>query len=84
MNLGMINLSIDKNEVYEYYFMKHIFDTRNWLFEDYDRMVEELGGYAEQFTSAVYGIWMREWTEKRHGELLAKVGAFIDSGNSRL
>lgn len=84
MNLDEIKLSIDKNEVYEYYFMKHIFDTRNWLFEDYDRMVEELGGYAEQFTSAVYGIWMREWTEKRHGELLAKVGAFIDSGNSRL
>lgn len=84
LRLDHIDLTIDKNEVYEYYFMKHIFDARDWLFENYDKMIDEVGGYSEQFTSKVYGVWMREWSNEKHFKLMAKVDSFVDSGKSRL
>lgn len=84
LRLDHIDLTIDKNEVYEYYFMKHIFDARDWLFENYDKMVDEVGGYSGQFTSKVYGVWMKEWSNEKHFKLMAKVDSFVDSGKSRL
>lgn len=83
-NLDHIDLHIDKNEVYEYYFMKHIYNTNDWLFSNYKQMEEEVGGYSEQFTSKVYGVWMREWTPARHAEINAALNSFIDSGDFRL
>lgn len=83
-NLDHIDLHIDKNEVYEYYFMRNIYNTNDWLFSNYKQMEEEVGGYSEQFTSKVYGVWMREWTPARHAEINAALNSFIDSGDFRL
>lgn len=83
-NLDHIVLNIDKNEVYEYYFMKHIYNTNDWLFGNYRQMEEEVGGYSEQFTPKVYGIWMGEWTPARHAGLFAALDSFVESGDFRL
>lgn len=83
-DLGRIELNIDKNEVYEYYFMKHIYNTNNWLFDNFSKMLEEVGGYYEQYTSKVYGIWMREWTPAKHAEIIEKLNSFVESGKFRL
>ena len=29
----------------EYFFMRHILIDKNWIFDDYDLMIEEIGGY---------------------------------------
>ncbi len=83
-NLDQIDLKIDKKEVYEYYFMKHIYNINDWLFDSYTQMVEDLGGYSEQFTSRVYKYWIHRWTPGRHAEILAALNSFIDSGDFRL
>jgi len=83
-NLDHIELKIDINELYEYYFMKHIYNTNDWLFEHYDQMVDELGGYAGQFTPSVYSYWLREWTPARHAEIIAALECFIESEDFRL
>jgi hypothetical protein len=84
MHLDHINLKIDKNEVYEYYFMRYIYNTRDWLFGNYGQMEEAVGGYAGQFTSRVYEVWMREWTPFRHACVLAALNSFVESGDFRL
>jgi len=83
-NLDHIDLRINKNEVYEYYFMKHIYNTNDWLFDDYRQMEEYLGGYSDQFTSKVYEYWMREWTQEKHRNVCETLERFIDSGEFRL
>lgn len=83
-NLDRIDLHIDKNEVYEYYFMRNIYNTNDWLFSNYMQMEKEVGGYSEQFTPKVYDAWMREWTPARHAEINAALNSFIDSGDFRL
>lgn len=83
-DLDHIDLKIDKNEVFEYYFMKHIYNTNDWLFDDYDQMIDEVGGYKKQFTSRAYAYWIRAWTPARHAEITAALKSFIDSGDFRL
>ena len=78
-NLDKINLKIDKNEVYEYYFMSKIHRSNKWLFNDHDHMLEDLGGYSEQFTSKIYGYWMERFTIFRHDKTIKALSEFIDS-----
>ncbi len=83
-NLDYIDLEIDKKEVYEYYFMRFIYNTDDWLFNNYIKIEEELGGYYEQFTPKVYEVWIREWTPSRHKNINSKLNSFIESGDFRL
>ncbi len=83
-NLDHIDLQINKDEVYEYYFMKNIYNTNDWLFDHYNDMEKEVGGYSEQFTPKVYACWMREWNQKKHQNIIDTLDRFIDSGDFRL
>ena len=83
-NLDFISLNINKKEVYEYYFMRNIFKPKDWLFDNYSDLKEEVGGYFELFTSKSYGVWMREYSGKKHKQLLEKIASFVDSRNYRL
>ena len=83
-DLDHIDLNIDKIEVYEYYFMKFIFNTNDWLFNNYKQMEVEVGGYSEQFTPKVYELWLQEWTSERHTEITSVLKSFIESGDFRL
>lgn len=84
LNLDRIDLDINRNEVYEYYFMRHIYETENWLFDNYRQVEKEVGGYSEQFTSKVYGVWMREWNPAKHAGIIAPLNSFVESGDFRL
>ena len=80
MNLQTQKLEIDINEVYEYYYMAFIDHTNNWLFRDYEGFLKEIGGYAKQFRSISYDIFLRDFSQKRHQQIIGSLGKFIDSG----
>jgi len=84
MNLENINLQIDKHQVHEYYYMKHIYNTNDWLFEDYAQMESDLGGYREQFTTRIYDYYLTHFDSKRHMRVLSTVKRFVDSEDYRL
>lgn len=83
-NLHTQSLTINKEQVYEYYFMKHIFNTENWLFEDYQDMIGHLGGYSAQFLPPVYEYFLTGFNEARHAKVLVTLSRFLDSGDFRL
>lgn len=83
LNLEDMELSIDKRQIYEYYFMKNICNTDNWLFKDYQQMINELG-YKEQFTPKVYEKWLSEWTPEKHIQIIGTLQKFVASGDFRL
>lgn len=84
LSLGGFDFSINRDEVYEYYFMKFIYNTKDWLFDDYSAMEKSVGGYSKQFTSKVYTEWLREWAEEKHVSILNELECFIESGDFRL
>jgi len=78
LNLDTVSIKINKEDVYEYYFMNKIYNTENIFFNDWQLTMENLGGYSMQFTPNVYLNWVTEWTESRHESILNALGKFID------
>jgi len=84
LDLDRFDFTIDRQQVYEYYFMQHIFNTEDLFFNDYERAIEELGGYREQFTPAVYEKWLEEWTPEKHQSINSALQTFIKSEDFRM
>ena len=84
MNLDIQNLTMDRSEVYEYYFMKFIYNTEDWLFNDYSEMISDLGGYMEQFAPRVYSSFLNEYSEAKHERITKTLKTFVNSGDFRL
>ena len=83
-NLDKLVFSIDRREVYEYYFMRYIYNTEDLFFEDYSRAISEIGGYDSQFTPAAYKKWLSEWSPRRHEEIGKALHDFVRSGEFRM
>jgi len=84
MNLKNIEHKIDVKQVYEYYFMDKIYHDDNWLFDDYQDMEREMGGYMGQFSSQIYGYWIKRWSPEKHRSILKNLKKFVDSEEYRL
>ncbi len=84
LDLDSLDFTIDQQQIYEFYFMQHIFNTSNLFFNNYEKAIEELGGYYEQFTPAVYEKWLEEWTPNKHRAINSALETFIKSGDFRM
>lgn len=85
--VGSLDLKIDKNEVYEYYYMRHLYHTNDWLFDNFNRTSIEVTSVTKQFapnSPLVYEAWMRECTPEKHAKIMAKLDAFVDRGDYRV
>jgi len=83
-NLDSFKLPIDENEIYEYYFMKHLYYSNDWLFDDYKQMEQEMGGYRGQFSSKSYDYFLDQFTQKKHQEIIKALDVFVESGEFRM
>jgi len=82
LSLPEQEIDIDINEVYEYYYMNLRRDKMsNWLFNDYDSFIENIGGYINLFTSITYQKFIEEFSYKRHQSVLDLLNSFISSGD---
>lgn len=82
--LNQLEFAIDKQQVFEYYFMQYVYNSEDIFFNDYDRAIAELGGYSEQFTPAIYEKWLNEWSPAKHSSLISALHSFLQSGDSRM
>lgn len=84
LDLDHLDFQIDKQQVYEYYFMRFMYNTEDLFFDSYDTTIEKLGGYSGQFTPAVYDKWMEEWTPDKHQAIVSALRTYIQSGDFRM
>lgn len=78
------NLRIDPQQVHEYYFMRHIYNSEDIFFDDFQTVLEQLGGYKAQFKPAVYDKWLEQFTPQKHERIMAALRRFIESGDFRM
>jgi hypothetical protein len=83
-NLDGLHFSPNRQSIYEYYFMRFIYNTENLFFENYEKSIAEIGGYDSQFTCAVYEKWLSEWSPRRHEEITKALHDFVLSGEFRM
>ena len=84
LGLDTLEFSIDTEQVYEYYFMRYIYNTEDLFFDSYETTEEALGGYKGQFSPAVYERWLDEWSPEKHSAILAALRRFVQSGDFRM
>lgn len=84
LDLDSLDLQIDSSEIYEHYYMKHIYYEENIFFSDFEKFLNAVGGYQFQFTSLAYQYWLREFSADKHRELLDTLQSFVRSGDFRL
>lgn len=84
VDLENLNFKIDQQEVYQYYFMRHLYNTENIFFDNYAKEVEKLGGYKEQFTPKIYQSWLAQFTPEKHKTINNALNKFINSGDFRM
>lgn len=84
LNLPDTRLDIDLSEVFEYYFMAFVHNVKDWLFDDYDEFMSNIGGYYRQFSSISYSKFMEGFSVSRHSRILSSLKRFIESGEFNL
>lgn len=84
MSIGEIKLEIDLQQVYEYYYMRNIYNTQDIFLEDYDKTLEDIGGYDAQFHPIMYKAWLDSVTQANHQTILSRLKNFINSGDFRM
>lgn len=84
LDLENLDFNIDLQEVYQYYFMRHLYNTENIFLDNYTKEIEKLGGYKEQFTPKIYQSWLAQFTPEKHKTINNTIDNFINSGDFRL
>jgi hypothetical protein len=84
LGLDSLDFNIDKQQVYEYYFMRYMYNTEDLFFNSYDATVKALGSYDAQFTPAVYEQWLGEWSSDKHQSIISALQTYIQSGDFRM
>ena len=51
-------IKINKKDVYEYYAMRNVFFSKNWFFEDLDKLINDVGNYHAIFRPTFYDFWV--------------------------
>jgi hypothetical protein len=76
-------LKINKKEIFEHYFMRNIYYDKNWLFENHNKFINDIG-YHDQWSYKVYKYWIKKFSLKKHNELVLRVDKFVNSNEYRL
>jgi hypothetical protein len=78
-NLENEKIRIIKREILEYYFMKNIYFSNDWLFENFDSLIKFCNGYKGIYTNKSYDFWLKNWNEKKQKRLTSSINKFLSS-----
>ena len=84
LNLDNILTIIDKKQVLEYYFMHNIYPIKSLLFYDYDKYLDDIGGYENSMSNRAYLFYLTSTNARNLTDLYQSFRAFIDSDDQRI
>ena len=81
LNIKNINLKIEKAEIYEYYFMRHIYNSKNWLIDDLEDFMNFVGSWTYMNSYKFYEYWLKNISENKEKKLNRTIENFINSSD---
>lgn len=79
LNLKALTHQIDKEEIYQYYFVNNIYKTKSILFHDYERYLNEIGGYKNSMSHLVYKYFLKSNNTRKPTDIIDANIKFIGS-----
>ena len=83
-NYKIFKNKINREEVIQYYFMRHLYLDKNWLIEDLSKMLKYVGGYDNQWSSNFYEYWLNYINKPKHEKIKKTLSKFIKSSDNYL
>lgn len=84
LNLDKVNVDINKEKIYEYYYMHYIYYSENIFFRDYKKTIKDIGGYKQQFTTKAYDQWLRQFTIEDHELIVENIKKFLNASEYKM
>lgn len=90
LNLENLNMKIDENEIYKFYFIHHIYgnycskkkEDDGLIFKSYQKVEKILLQENKSlYTSRMYELFLNEFSEGRHKQIIKNVEEYIDRMN---
>jgi len=81
LDIKNIKLKIEKTEIYEYYFMRHIYNSKNWLIDDLEDFMKFVGSWTHMNSYKFYEYWIKNISEDREKKLNVTIENFINSND---
>ena len=75
---------ISKEQIKEYYFMRHIFLDKNWMFRDLNKMIKFVGSYDKIWSHKLYEYWMKNYDMKKKEKINSQIKNFFNSNDSHI
>ena len=72
---------ISKKEILEFYAMKNIFFSKNWLFKDFEKTIYDLKSYHNLWSLDFYDYWLKNFKVSHDKELRNDIKKFVNSKN---
>lgn len=73
-----------RKQICEYHFMRHVIPDSNWLFENYNEMLEKIGGFHNLQSHYFYKFWINYCESNTLKKIEKKLENFIKSKQTRL
>ncbi len=77
-------MKINKNQIYMYYFMMHIFHPKNWLFNKIEDVEKKCGSYYGMYSSQIYQCFKEEFSSIKFNKINNIINDFYNSKNFKL
>lgn len=73
------NFKIKKNDIYEFYFMRHLFQDRKWLFSSPETMIKKIGGWDNMMNEQFYDYCIKKINKSKINEIYNSFDKFLVS-----
>ena len=84
LNLQEVQNSINMDEIYEFYFMKHIYHLQTWIYRSYPKYLSDMDGYKNSMTSKAFGYFLSTTNKYDRHTLEKVVLRFLKSNDQRI
>ena len=72
-------IKIDKNEILEFYFMRHLYQDRKWLFDDPIDLIKKIGGWDNMMSENFYKYAICKLNQKKISNINKTFENFLSS-----
>ena len=77
-------IKINKNKIFEYYFMMHIYHPKNWIFKNIEAVEKKCGSYSQMYSSKIYECFQDEYSRENFNKINKVFENFYKSNNFKL
>ena len=85
LNLEKISKPTELSDIYEYYYMAHLHNPKSWIYLNYEKYLEDVGGYSNSMKTNSYKEFMRDSPNRRSiQEIQSSIRRFLESDDYHL